>query len=276
MKQPKRERKERSCRADLNRHVRDGFDRVLFCVKTWRDRRDEKSLHDLRVALRQFRFLFRLFKKPLSGLATEDLVKRLRGFGRRLGEVRDLDVVLAIADDEGAPAQVMAMIRKKRGAALRRALHDAERSTWASLRPDVKRLMVAMGKCKGDDVSLRTYCERQVRRQLRRVLRAAAMATSKDAEVLHAFRVKLRRLRYIGDVAGSQVDARYSNLMAQVHDIEQLLGRVHDIDVAIAFLAKQRRVEVSALGAALRKRRSRLRAKFLKKWTKVEVKLKNR
>src|SRR5256885_4477908 len=63
--------------------------------------RDPESLHDMRVAVRRLRALLRAGRE-LVATDTAELDRRLKQLGRVLGEVRDLDVLLARFEAEAA------------------------------------------------------------------------------------------------------------------------------------------------------------------------------
>src|SRR5262249_11287288 len=63
--------------------------------------RDPESLHDMRVGVRRLRALLRAGNE-LVATDTAELDERLKQLGRILGEVRDLDVLLARLDAEAA------------------------------------------------------------------------------------------------------------------------------------------------------------------------------
>ena len=63
---------------------------------------DAEALHDLRVALRRLRSLFRAYDAELGDAVGEKTRRRLRRLARATGEARDLEVHLAWLDAQRA------------------------------------------------------------------------------------------------------------------------------------------------------------------------------
>lgn len=62
------------------------------------DGRDIEELHEMRVGVRRVRALLEIFGPSLAPGTAEQLVPRVKKLGKRLGPVRDLDVLLGLLD----------------------------------------------------------------------------------------------------------------------------------------------------------------------------------
>lgn len=257
---------------------RAGLLRLSLAVKEWRAQCDDESLHALRVALRRYRSLFRVFKKQLRDYPVSELVKALRLFGDCLGAVRDLDVIGLLVAGAAADASVaMEVIAAKRKTALRRARRWVAGPAWPEIQAASRRLLDALEEAPPEsrgNGKWRAHYRQCVRSEGRRILRAAAQAKSKDADTLHAFRIKLRRLRYLGEWTAASTDGGYRKCMDRVRRCERHLGRVHDLDMALSFLLAQPAIRAPGIEAVWREKRAVSLDKFRETWRVLRSALK--
>ena len=69
---------------------------------------DEEAVHKLRVSIRRFQQALRLFGQYLKPAGVEKIKTRLRGIMRIAGELRNLDIAVALTKDAGGNAIVFA------------------------------------------------------------------------------------------------------------------------------------------------------------------------
>jgi CHAD domain-containing protein len=67
---------------------------------------DEEAVHKLRVSIRRFQQALRLFAQFLKPGGVEKIKTRLRGIMRIAGELRNLDIAIALTKDAGGNAIV--------------------------------------------------------------------------------------------------------------------------------------------------------------------------
>jgi CHAD domain-containing protein len=212
------------------------------------DGTDIEALHDLRVAIRRWRAVWRLFRDAWPVDPAPTLSKRLGEVGRALGPARDLDVWLARLGSEEVVAAVAghrgwrqfvawsAARRRLESATVRRTLHGRRFST---LKLHLARLLRAdlVGPAAGPSPApWPAFAARQVRRATRRVLAAGDLRRSTDPTDVHRLRIRLRLARYAGEFFGPVLGPATQQLTKRLHAVERVLARAHDLDVALARL----------------------------------------
>jgi len=201
------------------------------------------------------RALLSQLRRDLPSARLGRLRAPLRWLARLLGDVRDLDVLLADriepllerrSGDAGLArlrAEAVAL-REEHRVALRKALRSRrhvhlmlELGCWiASLEEldlaDPERAPVLAGRTDA-------FAERVLGRLDRRARKRAAAALDGPPEVRHALRIALKRLRYGGEFFRSlyapKETRRFLRRLARLQD---LLGTANDVDVAGRLLAQ--------------------------------------
>ena len=202
-------------------------------------RGDVGGVHHARVATRRVRAALPL----LSGAPGRKLERAMRRLTRALGPVRELDVTLGLVDGLAAaralprPAvlvlrQAIVDERERLRDAIPRAL---ERLDLEKLKKKAIAAAQAHTTPRGDvDVRLQQARLRASRRatRLRDAVESAAGIYLPDR--LHDVRIAVKKLRYAMEVVA---ELRRSRARARIHalkDAQDLLGRMHDLEVLIA------------------------------------------
>jgi CHAD domain-containing protein len=244
--------------AERSRLLRKRLNRLTLALRVV-DNGDSRSLHRARIASRRLRELLPLLE--LHPDRAKKLGRRLRKVTRRLGTVRELDVLMLLIDElhvsrrqhGGALSRVGVPVSKQRDKA-RKRLFAAD--PVGALRRVAKRL----GRV-ADDLQERKDSARgpqvwQWAVEARVARRADRLRGAIDAagavylpERLHAVRVALKKLRYAlelaTELAGSKtaVDKNTADLRAlkraqdnlgRMHDLQTLTERVREVQAAIA------------------------------------------
>ncbi|MCS6772319.1 MAG: CHAD domain-containing protein [Kiritimatiellae bacterium] len=233
---------------------------------------DEETLHDLRIAARSLRRILEAFDRPLRDTSAKEVESLLRDFTKALGPARDIDVWLAILQKpkirpliESAPDFLAAQEKLRAGsrADLRAYLQG----------PDVQNLMARFGYLLRIELvhaggrlnrKFGPLARRAVRDAWRAALAKKRWAKSQSPEKLHRLRIRLRKLRLLTSLVEAALGSRASFLIETVRPIERNLGRIHDLDLALA-----RASEAEAppeLVAALAKRRRKEYKRFREAW----------
>lgn len=209
---------------------------------------DSESIHEGRVAMRRLREVL-----PLLWLSHPDEAnewrKRARKVRRRLGRVRELDVIRAQLEvlEERVPliittiAHARAALRAQQERRRRRLIKALEKVTDDHLR-------MVSGRDARLLARLRPYATaRAARRVLRLRIREHAQTVFAAVERstglyfpnrLHAVRVALKKLRYSVEAAEAIALWRPPRLLQDLRAIQTRLGAVHDQQVLLDALDK--------------------------------------
>jgi inorganic triphosphatase YgiF len=206
---------------------------------------DPEFVHQARVAVRRMRSAARL----LGGAAgwPPSLDGELRWIARRLGAVRDWDVLLAQTLPALATAVPDAAALLEQAAARRR--RDDESLQQALSSPRYARLALRLLRWAGTAAeggpALASVAGRRLRRLHRRLFDSAAFFVALPVEQQHRVRIRAKRLRYALDLVGAALPAkatrRYVDRLAQLQDE---LGALND-----AVVAEQRALHLAPAAA---------------------------
>jgi CHAD domain-containing protein len=233
-------------RSELLKKRVDPFTRVLAAL----EQGDVTALHRARVASRRLRELLPVLQ--LESAVARKLNRRLRKVTSRLGNVRELDVLLLLIDE-------LHVSRRARGAALSRVGitvakgRDEARKRLASKLPiaNMSRLGRKLDRLVEELRSTEESSSKTAARHWRwaaeaRVAGRASRLTEAIQEAgavylperLHAVRIALKKLRYAVELLreiGAGVTAADLRALKRGQD---LLGRMHDLQVLMESVRK--------------------------------------
>ena len=205
---------------------------------------DAPRVHQARVATRRLR---EVLPVVLPGSRGRKLERRVRRLGRALGPLRELDVALQTLDElnaaDDAPragiARLIQVIRQERQQVYARMCDEVERVDVPKLRRRMneaarkRRMATARGKPR-DGSGSADAVERVARRaaRLRATIESAGSIYLSDR--LHEVRVAVKKLRYATEVACRLRGSRAEASIRRLKEAQDLLGRMHDLEVLIA------------------------------------------
>ncbi len=236
--------------------------------------RDPESLHDMRVAVRRMRALFRVARRLVDD-DTRPLERRLKELGQSLGAVRDLDVLLDHLRTEAAELPStereafepsLATLSRERSAARRRLLRRLDSRDYIDLLDSVERTIGELGADDGD-ASLDSLVRRQAKK-LRK--KARAMPEQPSDEQLHELRKSGKRTRYTAELAGRR------KIVRRAKRFQDVLGDHQDAVVAaerLRQLAVGASPEQTFVAGRLLEREETRRATARADWPKAWKKL---
>jgi len=204
--------------------------------------------HDMRVALRRFRFTLRLYRRIWTPEAYDALRAEVGWFGGLLGAVRDADLMLRWLQEarDEAPAALQPRLDA--------ICHDTARRQRAALKrlvtelrgPRVDALLRQAGAwAQGENVAMRApgraedllaqEVPRRLRRQARRVFEGWGKGIGEtEVERLHLLRIRCRQMRYAAEGWQEALGGGRGQLARALLAVQDALGDMHDADVRAA------------------------------------------
>ncbi len=192
-------------------------------------RGDMASIHKARVATRRLREVLPLVQ---SGSRGRRLRRKVRRLTRALGPVRELDVALETLDAFAGEVPRAAVTHLKQGLRQeRRRLYTAMSREMARVDLDRlrRRAAAAARRSRGVDVAARA-ARRAVR--LQSAIDSAGSIYLPDR--LHEVRLAVKKLRYALELGRTAGRSRASARLRTLETAQDLLGRMHDLEVLIA------------------------------------------
>ncbi|MBL8751913.1 MAG: CHAD domain-containing protein [Planctomycetes bacterium] len=211
---------------------------------------DPEALHTMRVALRALRCIVRAFRDLWPEANSDRMLERLGEFGRRLGTVRDWDVLLAASARER-----QRLPESLRGAAERAEAWLAGHRTAANIRmqewlrsasrlQELRELAQALGAIDNAAAAANHRTADAVAQRLARAtasLRKAigAIDPALPLEPVHALRIAGKRLRYLAEQFATLPGHDYDKSLQAIVLLQQALGAVCDHENAVQQLLGQ-------------------------------------
>lgn len=231
----------------------------------------ETGIHDMRVATKRLREVFRVFGPAFESEAHTKRLARLEGLNDALGRVRDLDVMQARLAVLRSPAA--RLVRESLGPE-RDAAHRAFVEILDGYHRDgepsaLGRLAERAGQKArlGPDVPVTELAHLAIARRLE-VLgsRLEAVAETPTEQALHELRIASKRMRYALEPFRRVLPEPLRELRTRVEELQDELGELHDDDVlrvrvlraALAARADARTPYLRLLASLDATRRSRL------------------
>ncbi|MDY0013584.1 MAG: CHAD domain-containing protein [Rhodocyclaceae bacterium] len=265
---------------------------ALDCVRQWQANAnaaatspDPELIHQIRVALRRLRSLLRLMAPCLPPGFVAEWAPRLAAEATRLGDARDLDVLLTtiLAPVEGASTPPAGLPRLRQQAETHR--QQAHRQARTALVQGLHGRAIlafmaalhALPPTPADGLPLDTLARQRLAQLARRARKRAKVARREPRpERLHALRIALKRMRYgmefflpllpakaterfLARLATAQDQLGYLNDLTQAQrHFQAWSGPRVELREAAGFVAGWHAPQVSHLSARLPRRIARL------------------
>jgi CHAD domain-containing protein len=230
--------------------------RMLAVEPGTRSGEDPEDLHKMRVATRRQRAAWRVFGPAYDAKRTKRHRNRLRDVARRLGAVRDLDVLIEGAADyqkaqsgtEGSALEpLLDSWRARRDEARALLVKELDSPRHVDWLEDYRDFVQSDGRAAlgvspteahrvRDTMPSRIWAAYEGVRAYEPVLRWA------DVPTLHELRIASKWLRYTLEFVREALGTESGPLIEKVVALQDHLGLLHDADVAAA-LARQFLVE---------------------------------
>jgi triphosphatase len=196
---------------------------------------DRLALKQMRVATRRMRATWRLFEGAYRPAAARRYVRELRRIARRLGEVRDLDVLIESLPPEPALAPLAAAWRGRRQAAWQKLLRVLDSDDYRVFLDDYRRFTETAGEAAKaqSPLRLRDAAGSRLWAAYETVRAYEARLVEPDVSTLHALRIDSKRLRYAVETFAPVMPRRVTNvLLPRLTQLQDHLGAFNDADIA--------------------------------------------
>ena len=204
---------------------------------------DPEYVHQMRVATRRLRAALRMFRPVLPENFAEQLVPPMRELMRPLGQVRDLDVLMAeivapvaaALPDEPRLTDLASAITNRLYAARNEARRTMQQPAYCRLLLTAGRLLHGspfIGPPDAGDSaqSLLHFADRRLRRLLRAVHDLGEAARVDDPSSLHQLRIGIKRLRYAVEFFGTMIPGKSGTaLVKRLAGLQEELGQLNDL-----------------------------------------------
>ena len=227
-----------------------------------------EPLHDLRVAMRRFRSLLRLFRGELKDTWAADIDQRLAAVADALGPARDFDVWMARMHEMERDQNVLNSRVWKRYRRHQEQFMDQHRATvrqvlngarYRNMMQEIAyflriQLWELIKESKAQPIE--PYVAKRLWRVSQRIFKSEIPGGAWDVEDFHDFRKACRRGRYtaefFGPVLGTRT-RRWGRILKRMADV---LGDLHDADVGLERVAYEAVPAPRVLVTALRAQRA--------------------
>jgi inorganic triphosphatase YgiF len=213
---------------------------------------DIEGVHQMRVALRRLRTLFKLYEPLIPAESHRKLRKKLKWVAKILETARDWDVFAETLQviNKQLPKDSLLKALKKMVAQQRRCAYTAVRTMLRS--PRYSRLLLQMSfwlvqqdwrkKCGTEELShlnqpVQEFANKSLRKCLRKVYRQAEQLEKLDAKQRHSLRIAVKELtygaRFFATLYPTESVTAYKKILSQLQDE---LGILNDTRVAFQLL----------------------------------------
>ena len=242
--------------------------------------REPESLHQMRVATRQWRAVLRAAKPLFLPAWANSLQDELRWLGQLLGPARDLDVQLAYFREESAVldardrrplTQFIAHLEAQRNNVQELLLSELKGARYLDL---IRRLQQATvdptlveSPMTLHDLAARPF--KKLRKMIRQVGASPSSAT------IHQIRIKTKRARYAAELAKPVVGKPATRFIKKARVVQNVLGMHQDAIQAEAyvraFLRQSTSVRAAFVAGRMVERQRERREKAIKEmWTLLD------
>ena len=212
---------------------------------------DAEAVHQMRVAIRRLRTMARLLGDTPAfrrGRVVR-LRRRLRPLARRLGDVRDLDILLArldeyesaLGDAAPSPNTLRDELLRRRARALQRVRKTLRQRKTRQLLRHPRRTVRRLGTRadEGRRTRVRQVAGSALWGHFESILGFADVVTdAASTERLHALRIACKQLRYALELFSTEDDTRAQALLTTLKETQDYLGELQDSVFAVALLSK--------------------------------------
>jgi len=229
------------------------FRRMLAHEHGTRKGKNIEAVHDMRVAIRRQRAIFRIIAPYFRRKAVRGFQDELRALAARLGAVRDLDVLIEAAegyqsslspDTPGTLEPLLEEWRKQRNVAREALLTYLNSDDYRTFVDHYRIFLSSEGagvkvSAPGDPPRPNLVCHilpAKIWNQYGRVRAYEPVLGLASMETIHALRIEGKRLRYLLEFFSEALGPEIAEAIGAIVALQDHIGELHDIDVTAGLL----------------------------------------
>ena len=206
------------------------------------------AVHDLRVALRRTRTVLEVSRSIFGRFRSDEVRASLRDVQQATGTLRDEEVLLELV--ESLPVSnpgVQAWLKTRRGRE-RRLRRVLARSIEVGDLDRGRRLLDALLAFRVEPSRERRLAKfaRRAAASARRRVERRRIARVDNPRALHRLRIAYKRLRYVVETFADVLPSDALVLAQAAARLQNRLGRIHDVDVALGCVRRARALSPEA------------------------------
>jgi CHAD domain-containing protein len=250
---------------------------------------DLEDVHQMRVAIRRIRSLFRLLRPHFKKSVLHPFDHDLASLGALLGEVRDLDVLLANLrafqpkrkQKDAAYEDLLNELERQRQTARQDWVNMLESRNYQSTVKSFGKFLTSPGKGakaapegKVVPTQSRHVLPVMIYEHLAAVRAYETALDDMDAETFHNLRISFKRLRYLVSLFQPILGKQIQSFIEELKLIQDCLGEMHDCTAArdrLHDLPETFQPSAQAYLTSLDERESVLRAHFFELWLRFNT-----
>jgi len=248
--------------------------RLAFQINRTAESRDTEAVHDLRVAVRRFSQVLRLFKPYFRGKEVRKIRRELKQMMGLAGEVRNCDIALKLMakaerrDTTGLPPKIQNLRQEGERALIAFLRHWVERKSSKKWRG-----VIASTTTSNEEAFPKAPIAKTAQRMLPRMAEQffkrgnEAAKTKASPRELHQFRISSKKFRYTLELFPSLYGPPLNTLLQEIRRGQRLLGDINDCETVIDTLSQYRLAD--ELRSWLKKRQRRKMEQFQRYWTET-------
>lgn len=222
------------------------------CLETAATTYDPVDIHDLRVASRRLREGLSLFSCCYPSDRISNMRKTVRRITDFLGDQRNIDEYIDFLREEAielGPVHGLELARginfylEKRAKAQKQLKRDFRKTRPATLRKYFVRTIHAPyifdppSGAVDPFIAIDDFARESIDQRLASVLELVPVARfPEQAACQHRLRIAVKHYRYRIEVLSPFMDERYREVHAHVKEYQEILGRIHDLDVFVELI----------------------------------------
>ncbi len=261
---------------------------LLILRREWNEREETlrqdngaRSVHQFRVCSRRLRSVLQTFRSVLGKETLKPLEKAARAVSRPSNQTRELDSLQQLIHDANCPSlsQFASNDREKAFQQSRQTLDDGAIDQFKAecaalleaLHPMNRRIERVEAQSK-----LSVEGRRLVQRHLQGLIQLGENIDSADMDRLHVMRIASKRLRYAVEALSGQLPKKARRLTEPLIEFQDLLGDDRDAALQEEYIERflkdapslpfEEKRALELLCAGLRRRQTKARSDFLKRW----------